>query len=191
MRLRDLLLLAAFLAFGALAADKPVDVRDLMTATQFHTTGLDKLTPQELSAFNAWLAAYAQAAAPAAAAPAAASTAGIASPMPPSSLAAVTPAATPAPAPPATSASSFGQEMLSGEERGEPKRIESYIVGTFTGWTGHTEFKLENGQVWQQADSSVYEAKLENPAVVIKRLGFGYLLTLSGHGATCFVKRVQ
>ncbi len=81
--------------------------------------------------------------------------------------------------------------MLSGEERGEPKRIVSHIVGTFTGWTGHTEFKLENGQVWQQADSSVYEAKLENPAVVIKRLGFGYLLTLSGHGATCFVKRVQ
>lgn len=176
MRLRIFLLLGTFLAFGALAADKPVDVRDLMTATEFHTTGLDKLTPQELAAFNAWLMAYGQAAA----APAAL-------PVPP----AVTPGAAPTPAPSAASASSFGKEMLSGEQRGEPKRIEAHIAGSFSGWTGNTLFKLDNGQVWQQADSSVYETKLENPQVVIKRLGFGYLLTLTGHGATVFVKRVQ
>jgi len=183
MRLRGLLLLASFLAFGTLAADKPVDVRDLMTATQFHATGLDKLTPQELAAFNAWLSAYAPAAAPAAAAPAVG--------VVPSTPLAVAPAAAPVPAPSAASAGSFGKEMLTDEQRGEPKRIEGHIVGSFTGWTGHTLFKLDNGQVWQQADSSVYETKLDNPAVVIKRLGFGYLLTLSGHGATCFVKRVQ
>ncbi|HSN16884.1 MAG TPA: hypothetical protein VLV87_01630 [Gammaproteobacteria bacterium] len=187
MRPRILLVLAFCLAFGALAADKPVDVRDLMTATEFHTTGLDKLTPPELAAFNAWLSAYRQAAAPAPVPSAAVVGTPASLPVPP----AATPAAAPTPAPSAASTSSFGKEMLSGEQRNEPKRIEAHIVGTFTGWTGSTTFKLDNGQVWQQADSSTYEARLENPAVVIKRLGFGYLLTVTGHGATVFVKRVQ
>ena len=191
MRLRILLVLASFLTFSTLAADKPVDVRDLMTATQFHTTGLDKLTPQELVAFNAWLSTYGQAVAPAAPAPAAAPAVGIVPsaslPVPP----AATPAAAPTPAPSADSASSFGKEMLSGDQRGEPKRIEAHIVGPFKGWTGNTTFKLDNGQIWQQTDSSSYETRLDSPAVVIKRLGFGYLLTLTGHGATVFVKRVQ
>ena len=176
MRLRILsaLLLASCLSSSVLAADKPVDVRDLMTASQFHAAGLDRLTPQELAAFNAWLATYAPAGAPAAA---------------PAPAPAALPTATAAPA--ASSVSGFGKETMTGEERGEPERIESYIVGSFTGWNGHSRFTLANGQVWQQADSSSYDMKLENPPVVIKRLGFGYLLTLTGHGATVFVRRVQ
>lgn len=182
MRMRILILLGACLAFGALAADKPMDVRDLMTANEFHSAGLDKLTSQELATLNAWLASHIQPAVSAGAASAPAS----------SPVAAPTmPVAVPTPAPSAASAGSFGQEMLSGDQRGEPKRIEGHILGTFTGWTGNTVFKLDNGQVWQQTDSGTYQTRLENPAVVIKRLNFGYLLTLTGHGATVFVKRVQ
>lgn len=29
--------------------------------------------------------------------------------------------------------------------------VESSLVGTYDGWTGRTVFKLENGQIWQQA----------------------------------------
>lgn len=180
------LVLGSCFALTTLAADKPVDVRDLMTATQFHSTGLDKLTPQELAAFNAWLAAYAPASAPAAAPAAAAAV-----PVPAAAPAVAAPLAATTAAPSASSVSSFGKEMLTGEQRGEPKRIESSIVGTFNGWHGSTLFKLANGQVWQQTDSSTYDSNLQNPPVVIKRLGFGYLLTLTGHGATVFVKRVQ
>jgi hypothetical protein len=185
MRLRTLsLVLGSILAMTAFAADKPVDVRDVMTATEFHSTGLDKLTPQEMAALNAWLAAYVQASAPApAAAHAAAAVPAVAAPLP-------APAATPAPVA-STGIAGFGQEMITPEERGEVTRISSNIVGTFTGWTGNTLFKLANGQVWQQADGSTYETKLDNPPVVIKRLGLGYLLTLPGHNATVFVKRLQ
>lgn len=191
MRLRILsLLLGSCFALTTLAADKPVDVRDLMTATQFHTTGLDKLTPQELAAFNAWFAAYGPAGTPAAA-PAAAAPAAAAVPVPVAAPAVAAPLASATAAPAASSVSSFGKEMLPGELRGEPKRIESQIVGTFNGWHGNTLFKLANGQVWQQTDTGTYDSNLQNPPVVIKRLGFGYLLTLTGHGATVFVKRVQ
>ncbi|HEX7966183.1 MAG TPA: hypothetical protein VF651_10765 [Gammaproteobacteria bacterium] len=188
MRPKSLVFLFASLAFGAVqAADKPLDVRDAMTATQFHATGLDKLSPQELAAFNAWLAGYTHAPSAATAGAPTAMVAPLPAPVPATPAASM--AATPAPA--AASTASFGKEMLSSEQRGEPARIESRIVGTFTGWNGRTLFKLENGQVWKQADSSTYETRLDNPPVVIKRMSFGYLLSLTGHGATVFVKRVQ
>ena len=178
------LLLVSLLCGASLAADKPLDVRDVMTASQFHATGLDKLTPEQMAAFNAWLAGYTHtpvattAVAAAVAVPAAA-------PMP------AAPVAVPTPAPSAASTASFGKESMTSEQRGEPDRIESRILGTFTGWDGRSVFKLENGQVWQQADSSSYEVTLQDPKVVIKRLGLGYLLTLPGHSGTVFVRRVH
>ncbi|HEY3859126.1 MAG TPA: hypothetical protein VGM47_05875 [Gammaproteobacteria bacterium] len=187
MRLRIVMgSLACLLLGAAIAADEPADVRDLMSASQFHATGLDTLNPQQLAALNAWLASYTH-------------TATTTSETFPVVAESVSPApaptapapAAPVPAPAASSVSSFGKEMLSGEVRGEPKRIESSIVGRFTGWTGNTVFKLANGQVWQQADDTTYDANLQDPQVVIKRLGTGYLLTLPGHGATVFVKRLQ
>jgi len=178
MRLRVIsILLGSCLALATLAADKPVDVREIMTASEFHATGLDTLKPDQLAAFNAWLTAYPRTNPPGAA------------PVAPNPAAPAV--ATPIPVPSAGSINGFGNEMLAPEQRGEPARIESRITGTFTGWKGNTLFKLDNGQVWQQTDSGTYETRLENPPVVIKRLGFGYLLTLTGHGATVFVKRVQ
>ena len=81
--------------------------------------------------------------------------------------------------------------MLSPAARGEPDRIESRILGTFTGWNGRSVFKLENGQVWQQADSSTYDVTLHDPKVVIKHLGLGYLLTIPGQSGTVFVRRIH
>jgi hypothetical protein len=157
-------------------ARKAPDVRDLVSADQFHVIGLDKLAPEQLAALNAWLTAYrlgsnpgAGSAAPAVLAPAVA-----------------------APTPAATSTAVFGQEMLSPEEIGEPDRIESRITGTFNGWNGRTTFKLDNGQVWLQVDSSSFDITLQNPPVVIKHLGIGYVLSIPGHGAfTVFVRRIH
>lgn len=168
-----------------MAADKTADVRDLMTAREFHATGLDKLSPDELAALNAWLASYA-AHAPAAATSTHPAAAPSVSPEP-----AVAVVAAPTPAPPASTADSFGKSMIAPKPAEEPKRIETRILGTFTGWTGNTVFKLENGQVWKQADSRSYQTHLENPEVVIKKLMLGYLLTLPGQSASVFVKRIQ
>lgn len=165
------------------------DVRDLMTARQFHATGLDALSPEQLTAINSWLASMGRSAA-------AGSGAASASVAVPAAVAAPAPAmpipAAPTPAPATASGTDdFGKTMLTPVKRAEPERIESTIVGRFKGWTGATVFTLANGQVWRQAGSGYFETNLQDPAVIIKRLTFGYLLTLPNEGETVFVVRVR
>lgn len=212
-----MIFMAAVCCSAVLAADKPVDVRDLMTANQFHATGLDKLSPEQLTAFDTWLAGYTRASAAGKTpdvrdlvsanqfhatgldqlsppeltafngwlATYGAPTAAAAGPAP------AAPAAAPVPTAAAAGDAKFGQETMSPEARGAPDRIESRILGTFKGWNGRTTFHLENGQVWQQADGSTYDTTLQDPQVVIKSLALGYLLTLPGHSATVFVRRIH
>jgi len=47
--------------------------------------------------------------------------------------------------------------------------VKSRISGEFTGWTGDTVFRLENGQVWQQRYGKKWKTRLNNPQVVITR----------------------
>ncbi len=172
------------------ASTKSVDIRDLMTVTQFDQAGLNKLSPDEIKALNTWLNQYLKShtaapskpavhkAAPAVIAPTAPAPAAIAPAMP---AARAAPTAK-VPVPPSSSSDSiakFGAEtMQSKEQLQEPSRIESRIAGTFTGWTGNTVFKLENGQIWKQAATGYYtDVKLDHTDVVIKKLTIGYLLT--------------
>ena len=152
----------------------PLDVRDLMSVTEYHRTGVDKLSPGQLKALNAWLNQYVQ------------QRAG----MPP---AAASPAASPSIRAAVSGAAGFGADTMAPKDNpATPERIETRIVGRFTGWTGNTVFKLENGQVWKQAGTGYFtDVELDQPQVVIKKLGFGYLLTLPGHGATVFVRRIK
>ena len=53
-------------------------------------------------------------------------------------------------APPSTN--DLGAERL--RDTDEESELRSFLVDEFTGWTGDTIFRLENGQVWQQIDSS-------------------------------------
>jgi hypothetical protein len=164
------------------------DVRDLMSARQFHATGLDMLNTEQLAAFNAWLAADTHSVA--AGTGGASSSVAVPAVVPAVPAVSVPVAPTPAPAA-ATNANSFGGAMLTPVKHDEPKRIESTLPGHFTGWTGATVFTLANGQVWKQAESGYFQANLQDPTVVIKRLAFGYLLTLPGESATVFVTRVR
>lgn len=173
--------LAVFLSGTCVQAaqtSKPVDVRDLMSVTQFHQSGLDKLSPQELATFNSWLNGYLQQGIPSAVT------------HPPSTVASSAPVAAPVPAAAThTADAAFGSEQL--PEQGT-LQIESRIDGVLKGWTGKAVFKLENGQVWEQAGPG-YETdiNLDHPRVVIKKLAFGYLLTLPGNSPTVFVKRIK
>lgn len=173
------LLMMVFCGGVAFAADapapKPVDVRDLMSVSQFHQAGLDKLSPDELQALNAWLDKYAHPVNPA-----------VQSPTPAAAL-------TPVPAPAAaTGAVAFGGEMLPQPKSADvPDVLKTRILGEFDGWTGDTIFKLENGQVWVQAAPGTYETHLENPQITIKKMLVGYLLTIPGQGGTVFVKRIH
>ena len=71
--------------------------------------------------------------------------------------------------------------------------IESHIAGLFTGWRGHTIFKLDNGQEWKQAESGAYDAgKFQDPVVRIKPMLLGsWLMYVEGCGCSVRVQRVK
>jgi hypothetical protein len=62
------------------------------------------------------------------------------------------------------------------------ERIESRIDGVFTGWTGKTVFKLQNGQEWTQVESGRFDGgKLHNPKVKLEpTMSGGWLMFVSG-----------
>ncbi|MGK7296436.1 MAG: hypothetical protein ACNS61_11525 [Candidatus Wenzhouxiangella sp. M2_3B_020] len=71
--------------------------------------------------------------------------------------------------------------------------IQSRIVGTFGGWSGNTEFVLENGMVWKQDESQRFRIQpVENPMVFIEP-GFGgsWRLTVEGHNRSVRVERIR
>ncbi|HTD28675.1 MAG TPA: hypothetical protein VK660_04740 [Xanthomonadaceae bacterium] len=77
---------------------------------------------------------------------------------------------------------------------GKRDEIVSRIPGTFTGWTGHSTFTLENGQVWRQADpdSELVGVRLVNPEVHITPGFLGtWQLHVEGYGTFTKVERVQ
>lgn len=77
----------------------------------------------------------------------------------------------------------------------ESKReeIHSTIVGEFNGWRGKSTFKLANGQIWQQSESTTfYIPKRNNPDITIEPKSFGaWQLYLDGFGKGVKVKRIK
>jgi hypothetical protein len=125
--------------------------------------------------------------APAAPAPAAEAPATAAAPAPP-------PAPVASASPPSSrSEAEFGYERTADGKSKELKEIRSRHVPGFTGWTGKTVFRLENGQVWQQTRSGrmAYRGP-DRPMITIKR-GFmgGYQLTVEGINKKVYVKRIE
>ncbi len=72
------------------------------------------------------------------------------------------------------------------------QQIESRYVGEFRGWSGKTLFRLENGQVWQQAETSRLVWRSESPMITIKKAVFGsFRLKVEGVNKSVRVKRVK
>jgi hypothetical protein len=70
---------------------------------------------------------------------------------------------------------------------GEPI-VESRIDGDFDGWEGQTTFKLENGQVWQQARPSARYHFATAPKVVITT---AYKMRVEGVAGEVAVRRIK
>ena len=84
----------------------------------------------------------------------------------------------------------FGAEQLRNDE--DAGDLTTRLAGPFTGWDGDTVFRLENGQLWQQIDSSYLYSRAESPRVTIRRAAFGsYLLQVEGIGRTVRVRRLE
>jgi hypothetical protein len=69
--------------------------------------------------------------------------------------------------------------------------VESRIDGEFTGWSGETTFKLQNGQVWRQSSYAYWYHYAYCPEVVIYDAGAGYVLRLADDSNCICVRRIR
>lgn len=71
-------------------------------------------------------------------------------------------------------------------------RLEANLVPPFTGWSGQTMFRLDNGQVWQQRIKGRYRYDGSDLRVVITRNLLGYYnMKLVGSGRSVGVEPVR
>jgi hypothetical protein len=72
--------------------------------------------------------------------------------------------------------------------------VATNFLGEFKGWEGDAIFKLENGQVWQQAESGSLKGikTMQNPKITIRpgMLGAWYL-QVEGYNKSIKVKRIK
>jgi|TARA_B110000495_G_C22990956_1_gene583525 hypothetical protein len=74
----------------------------------------------------------------------------------------------------------------------EPEEINTSVVGVFNGWSGETEFTLQNGQVWKQSGNGMLTAKIDSPKIRIRKGLFGsYILNVEGFNSSIKVKRIK
>jgi len=70
--------------------------------------------------------------------------------------------------------------------------FEARLTGDFTGWTGKTIFKLDNGQVWRQRSSANYRHRGSDRRVTFKTNWMGgWEMTVVSSGKTVLVRKVQ
>ncbi|WP_373986903.1 hypothetical protein [Duganella sp. BuS-21] len=114
-----------------------------------------------------------------------------AAPVAAAQVAAQAPAAASAPA--AAPAANFGLSASQMRKSDEPSFIESTLLGRIEGWSGSTQFRLANGQIWRVADDSAGSVnEIENPKVKITRNNLGSMfLEIEGTNQAPRVRRVQ
>jgi len=69
--------------------------------------------------------------------------------------------------------------------------IESAISGEFNGWDGETIFKLNNGQIWQQAEYDYMYSYSYSPDVTIYSTQSGCRMKVEDEDETILVKRLK
>jgi hypothetical protein len=75
------------------------------------------------------------------------------------------------------------QAVKSNKVPSQPQVIESRIVGLYKGYNGRSQFTLENGQVWAQAQQeSRNYPPTDSPPVIIVKGGWGHRMYILGGG---------
>lgn len=163
-----LLLAVPILAAPVLTVAESLNLREEMGPALFEEAGLERLSPEELTALTSWIQTYMSERAE--------SDDTLAVPR---------------------GERSFGLEQVTEAvaalfERESPEAMESRIQGEFRGWSGNTIFHLENGQVWRQSGPGRFAVRLDNPKVTIRRAALGsYLLSVEGYRSSVRVRRVR
>ncbi|HEV7504582.1 MAG TPA: hypothetical protein VGS07_06710 [Thermoanaerobaculia bacterium] len=82
-----------------------------------------------------------------------------------------------------------GAGPSSGNSAETVSTIESRIDGEFKGWEGETVFKLQNGQVWQQASYGYRFNYASSPKVSIYQSGGVFRMKVEGIDEDIAVRR--
>jgi hypothetical protein len=69
--------------------------------------------------------------------------------------------------------------------------IESNISGDFNGWEGETVFKLDNGQIWEQAEYDYTYSYSYRPDVTIYQVSGGCRMKVEDEEETILVRRIK
>lgn len=70
--------------------------------------------------------------------------------------------------------------------------FEARLTGNFTGWSGKTVFKLDDGQVWRQRSAANYHHRGTDMRVTFKKNWMGgWEMTVVSSGKTVLVSKVQ
>jgi|SRR5579862_78654 len=69
--------------------------------------------------------------------------------------------------------------------------IESAITGEIHGWDGETIFKLDNGQIWQQAEYDYTYFYEYHPDITIYQTGGGCRMKVQDENEAVIVKRIK
>lgn len=69
--------------------------------------------------------------------------------------------------------------------------IESTISGEIEGWDGDTIFKLDNGQIWQQAEYDYTYFYAYRPDVTIYQTSAGCRMKVKDESETVLVRRIK
>jgi len=69
--------------------------------------------------------------------------------------------------------------------------VESSITGEFHGWDGETIFKLDNGQIWEQAEYDYMYSYSYHPDVTIYMTTGGCRMKVEDEDETIVVRRIK
>jgi hypothetical protein len=69
--------------------------------------------------------------------------------------------------------------------------IETTIASDFNGWDGETIFKLDNGQIWEQAEYDYTYSYSYRPDVTIYQVSGGCRMKVADENETILVRRIR
>jgi hypothetical protein len=78
-------------------------------------------------------------------------------------------------------------------DKSKREKIYAHIKGHFDGWSGNSEYTLDNGQMWKQIGSDMAQCmSSDNPSAKVKPSAMGnWLMFVSGCNDTVHVKRIH
>ncbi len=78
------------------------------------------------------------------------------------------------------------------EQRARDKRFEATIISDFSGWTGKTIFRLDNGEIWRQRASAKYRHRGTDSRVSLSQnWSGGWEMTVLSTGKKVLVKKLR